>query len=101
MNTYYKVVTSEYMQGIYVVDPIIVRAESKPKNCKVQTARCTKYYDFFDTPEEAEDFASYMCDRNFGEDYMYSCSKYGKKKWECRIKPWQKACKDCEFSQKK
>lgn len=101
MNTYYKVVTSACRQGLYVIGPIRCSVESKPNNYKVQTKICTKFYDFFDSLEEAEDFASYMCDRNFGEDYMYSCSKHGKKKWECRIKPWQLACKDCEFSKKK
>lgn len=101
MNTYYKVVTLVQMGGTHVVGPIAIKAERKPKTSKIHSSRRDKYYDFFVSLQEAEDFAAYMCDRNFGEDFEYECTKYGKKKWECRIKPWQKACKDCEFSKKK
>lgn len=101
MSTYYKVVTFEYMRSNHVIGPMLINAESKPKNSKVQTARGTKYYDFFETPEEAEDFAFYMCDRNFGEDSEFSCTKHGRKKWDCVFSPDTMACKDCEFSERK
>jgi hypothetical protein len=95
MNTYYKVVTSEHMRSNYILGPMLIIADSKPKNSKVQTERGMRYYDYFESLEEAEDFASYMCDRNFGEDSEYDCNKHGKKKWECIFLPESMACKNC------
>lgn len=43
MSTYYKVVTFEYMRSNLVIGPMLITAESKPKNSKVQTKRGTKY----------------------------------------------------------
>lgn len=101
MNTYYKVVTFVCLKGTHVIKPIAIEAEVKPKNRKNHFSSHEEYYDYFDSPDEAEDFAAYMCDRNFGEDFNYDCTKYGKKKWECGVEPWHLSCKDCEFSKKK
>lgn len=101
MNTYYKVVTLVHLGYIHVIGPIPIKAERKPRNSKIHSSRREKYYDFFDSLEEAEDFAFYMCDRNFGEDFYYNCTKYGKKKWECGIEPSLLPCRECGFSKKK
>lgn len=101
MKTYYKIVTYNCMRGTHVIQPIAIEAKHKPKNRKNHFSSHDEFYDFFESEKEAEDFADYMCDRNFGEDFNYDCSKYGKQKWRCGIEPWNCSCKDCEFSKKK
>lgn len=65
MKTYWRIETTVTMAGSHCSEPIECHCTYKPTNVGVGNRKKMIYFDYFESREEAEDFAFYHDDKNF------------------------------------